>query len=48
MHLCNTKIDFEFVNAQPMSLRLLKGTFSQQTRGYMGHLTDLLVRGAEK
>ena len=37
--------DFEFVNAQPMSLRLLKGTFSQQTRGYMGHLTDILAPG---
>ena len=37
--------DFELVNAQPMSLRLLKGTFSQQTRGYMRHLTYLLAPG---
>ena len=40
--------DFEFVNAQPMNLRLLEGTFSQQTRGYTGHLTDLLASGAGK
>ena len=45
--------DFEFVNAQPnvdlyMNLHFLKGHFSQQMRGYTGHLTDLLDPTAGK
>ena len=47
-HRYYSYLDFEFVNAQPMNLRLLNGTFSQQTRGYTEHLTDLLAPGAGK